>query len=182
MNYVRLSQTIARALRHAPEDFGLTLDREGWGEVDDLLTALRRKRREWKDLSADDLQAMMQQSDKQRYQIENGKIRALYGHSIPEKIEKTPAVPPAVLYHGTAPDTAQIILAEGLKPMRRQYVHLSTDMETALLVGRRKAGAPVLLQVRAEDAHRAGVQFYLGKDDTWLADAVPPEFISRVSA
>jgi putative RNA 2'-phosphotransferase len=35
----------------------------------------------------------------------------------------------------------------------------------------------VLLKIRALEAFRAGVMFYHGNEDTWLADAVPPEYI-----
>jgi len=45
---------------------------------------------------------MIEKSDKKRYEISNGKIRALYGHSIPQRIIKEQKCPPEVLYHGTA--------------------------------------------------------------------------------
>ncbi len=62
--------------------------------------------------------------------------------------------------------------------MGRQYVHLSTDQDTAAAVGRRKFFPdPIILMVRAEDAWKAGVAFYAGNEKVWLADRVPPEFI-----
>jgi putative RNA 2'-phosphotransferase len=65
--------------------------------------------------------------------------------------------------------------------MRRQYVHLSADVATALQVGRRKAAEPVLLLVHARAAAAAGVRFYLGNELVWLADTVPAEFVERAS-
>ena len=128
-------------------------------------------------LTEADLVAMIDQSTKRRYEISDGKIRAFYGHSVAVKIEKKPAEPPEVLYHGTSPRAAALILAEGLKPMNRQYVHLSTDPQTARLVGSRHAAEPVILEVRALDAHQAGVVFFLGNEDIWLAENIPPQFI-----
>ena len=61
--------------------------------------------------------------------------------------------------------------------MGRQYVHLSVDQETAGQVGRRKARGPVILEVLAAEAHAAGVTFYQGNDQVWLADAVPARFV-----
>jgi putative RNA 2'-phosphotransferase len=177
MEYKRLSKTIARALRHAPDEYGLELDAEGWVTVQDLLSALRKRQRAWANLSEDDLAAMIAQSDKRRYEILDGYIRALYGHSVPTKINKTPAEPPIVLYHGTG--AADSILSEGLKPMRRQYAHLSIDEETALMVGRRKTSHPVILKIRAKEAHEAGILFYPGNESIWLADYIPPQFIER---
>jgi putative RNA 2'-phosphotransferase len=102
LDYKRLSKTVSHALRHAPELYDLELDGEGWVPVEDLLAALRPRRREWQGLSVADLIAMMANADKQRYELVDGKIRAFYGHSIPHLIQRAPVEPPLVLYHGTA--------------------------------------------------------------------------------
>jgi len=109
-------------------------------------------------------------------------MRALYGHSTPQRLRKVPATPPTVLYHGTAPATSAVILIEGLKPMGRQYVHLSVDLETAYKVGRRKAREPVILEVAAAAAHASGVVFYEGNEQVWLADGVPALFIEPLQS
>lgn len=179
IDYVRLSKTISHALRHAPWLYELELDEEGWTPVADLLTGLRRHRSAWQNLTEEDLRAMMTRPGKKRFEIREGKIRALYGHSIDMIIRKEPATPPGRLYHGTAPKTADTIIREGLKPMNRQYVHLSADEETAREVGRRKAQTPIILTVRAAEAHAAGISFYHGNEMVWLSDHVPPEFIEE---
>jgi len=179
MDYKRLSKTIAYALRHAPAEYGLELDEEGWVQVKDLLAALRPRRREWQTLTQDDLVMMVERASKSRYELQDGRIRALYGHSVPNRIPKEPSEPPEILYHGTSPEAVNIILAEGLKPMQRQYIHLAADQETAHRVGSRKSSRPVLLKIHALEAHRAGIAFYHGNDETWLADIVPPQFIER---
>ncbi|WP_145367728.1 RNA 2'-phosphotransferase [Maioricimonas rarisocia] len=178
MNLTDLSRTISHALRHAPWLYELELDDEGWTPVEPLLTALRREREEWADLTETDLGRMIAAMPKQRHELKDGQIRALYGHSLAGKLKKEPAEPPQYLYHGTAPDTVQLITSGGLLPMSRQYVHLSSDEATALQVGHRKAGRPVILRIDAATAHAAGVPFYLGNENVWLADSVPPEFIA----
>lgn len=174
---VRLSKTIARALRHSPWLFELEIDEEGWTPVEDLLAALQRERREWRDLTEADLVSMNAQSEKKRYEIQGGKIRAYYGHSLPGKLAKTPAGPPDMLYHGTTTEALDAIRRSGLKPMRRQYVHLSTEKETATQVARRKQGQIIILEIKAGQAYRDGVRFYLGNEMVWLADSIPPEYI-----
>ena len=178
LNYTRLSKTIALALRHRPWLFELELDDQGWVPVENLLDALRQRRDQWADLTAADLATMIARTDKPRYELRAGRIRALYGHSLPGKLARVPAEPPETLYHGTSPGAVESIRKTGLQPMSRQYVHLSVDRETAQLVGERKAGRPVMLIVRAAGAHRDGVTFYRGNDRVWLADHVPPEFIT----
>ena len=177
MRYADLSRTISHALRHQPWLYELELDDGGWVSVEALLAALRSGKPAWAGLDEADLVRMMAEAAKQRYEMRDGRIRALYGHSTPQKLLRAPAPPPAILFHGTAPETAERIRREGLRPMARQYVHLSVDIPTAQQVGRRKAAEPVILCIAAGEAHDAGVPFYRGNDLVWLADAVPPAFI-----
>ena len=172
-----LSRTVAHALRHEPWIYELELDAEGWVGTEELLSALRSMKPDWRALAEPDFEEMIARSEKKRYEIREGRIRALYGHSLPGRLQKEPGMPPEVLYHGTAPRTAEVVLKEGLKPMSRQYVHLSVDQHTALAVGRRKSSSPVVLCVQAGTAHDDGIVFYRGNDHVWLADAVPPQFI-----
>src|SRR5262249_53136414 len=124
-----------------------------------------------------DLSRMIQTSAKRRYELQDGRIRALYGHSVPGKLEKLAAKPPEMLFHGTAPSTVERIKQSGLLPMRRQYVHLSVDETLAAEVGRRKSGRPVILRILAGQAHAQGVRFYVGNEKVWLADEVPADFV-----
>ena len=172
-----LSKTISHALRHQPWLYELELDEEGWVSLESLLSSLRKEKAEWSDLTQADLAKMIALSDKKRHEIHNGKIRAIYGHSLPGKLVKTLAEPPVLLYHGTTVEAVKIIRVEGLKPMKRQYVHLSVDTETAKKVGRRKTKQPVILTVQSSDAYREGLRFYRGNDCVWLADFVLPKFI-----
>jgi putative RNA 2'-phosphotransferase len=177
LDYTRLSKAISHALRHAPGQYGLELDDEGWTSTDALLVALRQRRPEWHQLSKADLETMVARQGKKRFELRYGRIRALYGHSIERKIEKKPAEPPPLLYHGTAAETAELVCQQGLKPMGRQYVHLSAEVKTAYEVGQRKTNEPVILQVDAALAHAAGIRFYRGNETIWLADHIPPVYI-----
>jgi len=176
IDYSKLSKEVAYALRHAPWEYGLELDAEGWVDINQLLSSLHECEK-WKKVSEHDLHVMIEKSDKKRYEISNGKIRALYGHSIPQRIIKEQKCPPEVLYHGTARRFVKSIKEKGLQPQGRQYVHLSADVETALQVGKRRDIKPVLLIVNALEAWSEGIKFYLGNDKVWLADAIPSKYI-----
>lgn len=178
IDLLHLSRAVSHALRHEPWLYELELDAEGWAGVDDVVSALRSEKPRWAELSAGDLARIIATSDKQRYEMREGRIRALYGHSLPGKLSRTEGVPPDVLYHGTSPSFLPAIRSSGLLPMARQYVHLSADVDTALAVGRRKSGTPVILRVRATPAREQGVQFYIGNARVWLADHIRPEFIA----
>ena len=178
---VSISKTMSHALRHEPWLYELELDEGGWTPVSQLLAALRESRAAWRGLEAADIEEIVRTSDKQRFELAGDRIRAHYGHSVPQIIRKDPAVPPPVLYHGTSPETVPLIEASGLLPMARQYVHCSADRETATLVGKRKAAEPVILIIDATRAHNDGVPFYLGNELIWLADEIPPIYIGQRS-
>ncbi len=173
----QLSKTISYALRHAPWEYELELDNEGWVSINSLLFALQAEKNIWKAVSENDLEEVIKVSAKKRFEMKDEKIRALYGHSIPNKLIKEQAEPPEILYHGTSPETAKIILQEGLKPMSRQYVHLSVDTEMAKQVGLRKSKNPVILAIEAKKAYQNGDKFYIGNEHVWLADSVKAEYI-----
>ena len=178
VNLTQLSRVCSHALRHEPWLYELELDEQGWVPTIALLAALREERAHWSTLTADDLARMVETSDKKRYEMKDGRIRALYGHSTPHKLLKQPGTPPTRLYHGTSPETLPAIQRDGLRPMSRQYVHLSVHTDMARQVGGRKATAPMILIIDAERAHAEGVAFYRGNDLVWLADHVPPAFIA----
>ncbi len=176
-DYSELSKEISYALRHAPQEYGLTLDEQGWVPVEDLIDALK-KQEKYSDLTLQDIANMIQASEKKRHQLIDDRIRALYGHSTEEKIKKNAIHPPDVLYHGTAHKFLQEILQQGLIPKDRQYVHLSQDKETAINVGKRRDTNPVVLRIDAVTAWKDGINFYRGNDTIWLADDIPAKYIN----
>lgn len=117
-------------------------------------------------------------TDKLRFELRGGRIRAAQGHSVPVDLGLSPTAPPAVLYHGTVERFVGRIRAEGLRPRGRTHVHLSGDPETAAAVGGRR-GDPVVLAIDAAAMHRDGAQFYQAANGVWLTDHVPPDRIGQ---
>lgn len=176
-NLIRLSKFLAVLLRHEPEQFGLTLDEEGFVETN--LVWEQVSQRYPGRYTYQDLLAVVEgdASGKKRYEIQGRRIRALFGHSTAQKISYPPVEPPEILYHGTTREALNAIRQEGLKSQSRQYVHLAVGRHRAETVAKRHGGRPILLSVRAGDAHRAGVVFYNPEPEHFLAEAIPPEFI-----
>ena len=176
MNYEKLSKEVSYALRHAPWEYELEMDEEGWVDIEQLLNALNIKDK-FKNITQNDLVTMIDKSDKKRHEIKNNKIRAFYGHSIPMRIVKTKQIPPDKLYHGTTKRFLESIKTNGLLPMSRQYVHLSADIDTATKVGLRRDDSPCILEIDAKRAYDDGVAFYHGNEKVWLADSIPACYI-----
>ncbi|MEG3086950.1 RNA 2'-phosphotransferase [Sphingomonas sp. PB4P5] len=172
---VRLSKMLSLWLRHHPEKAGITLDPQGWTDVDDVLAAIVRA-----DLTCDwlSLLRVVDESDKQRFELSGdaSRIRARQGHSVVVDLRWPQVLPPELLYHGTVERFLPAILTEGLCPMRRHHVHLSPDQDTATRVAKRR-GAPAILTVRAHALAKTGQPFFLTSNAVWLTSAVPPGFL-----
>ncbi len=119
---------------------------------------------------------------KRRYQLSDDlkRIRATYGHSFHVDVSTEIKPPPPVLYHGTAERFVDSIKDNGINPGNRQFVHLSTDRETAAAVGRRH-GKPVVLKIDSAGMYREGIRFYSSHHHIWLTGCVPREFILNFS-
>ncbi|WP_329568752.1 RNA 2'-phosphotransferase [Kitasatospora sp. NBC_01266] len=177
---VKTSKRLSRILRHDPGAFGLTLDEAGWVPVGALLNAFAEQ---GSSLSRAELDQVVATNDKQRfaYSADGERIRASQGHTVAVDLGLAAAEPPAALFHGTAERTLPAILAEGLRPMSRQDVHLSAEVATALKVGARH-GRPVVLRVDAAALAATGHAFRVSDNGVWLTDTVPPGYLTRHTA
>ena len=175
-NDVKLGKFLSLVLRHDPKAAGITLDEHGWADVQELLTGVRRSGRE---IDIETLERIVRENSKQRYSFnaDHTKIRANQGHSLQVDVELTAVKPPRYLYHGTAARFLPAIRQEGIRKMSRQYVHLSSDFQTAMEVGRRH-GPPVVLTINAEAMARDGVVFYRSENGVWLCEHVAPKYFS----
>lgn len=172
----RLSKFIALVLRHRAAEFGLALDPEGFVPVDELLGAMHRERG-WSWVGREHLEEIIATQHKRRYEIVGDDIRAIYGHTLETAISYPQVTPPATLFHGTARRFLAAILRDGLKPMQRQYVHLTDDPQLAALTGKRRDPQPAILHVAAFRAHAEGVAFFRADNGVFLARAVPPAYL-----
>ncbi len=170
------SKWLSKHLRHSPERIGLELEDGGWIAVELLLQAARNNHMA---LTRAQLDEVVAQNDKQRFAFspDGQKIRASQGHSIEVDLGLEPQIPPEILFHGTGLQNRDLLLLEGLKKMRRQHVHLSTDLETATKVGARH-GKPLIFRVDAARMHAEGHEFFQSDNGVWLCDEVSPEYLA----
>lgn len=169
------SKFLSLVLRHSPQTIGISIDKNGWTSVEELL-AKAAKRKVF--ISPVELAVIVSENDKQRFSFNDDQtmIRANQGHSINIDLNLTATVPPEYLYHGTVSKFINSIKSDGLKKMSRQHVHLSKDKATAEKVGSRR-GIPVILSVRSGAMHRDGYSFFQSDNGVWLTDTVPTHYI-----
>jgi len=169
------SKFLSLVIRHQPDAIGLTLDANGWADLDELISCAARKGRK---LDLPLLREVVANNDKQRFALDEaqGRIRANQGHSVDIDLGLQAVLPPVVLYHGTATRFVEQIRRDGLKPGSRQHVHLSTQPATATDVGERH-GKPTVLSIKALALHNTGHAFYCSANGVWLTDHVPVAYI-----
>ena len=176
MNTRRISKFLSLVLRHQPEKIGLQLDENGWAQVTDVIDGFRKSNL---NIDIDILKEVVKTNNKQRFTFSEDSqlIRANQGHSIDIDLGLKPQIPPNMLYHGTAFRNFHSILATGLEKRNRQHVHLSHEIDTAVMVGKRH-GKPVVLKIDAKQMLEDGFKFYLSKNGVWLTSSVPDRYIS----
>ncbi len=174
---VKLSKKIACVLRHKPESAGLTMDKHDWVSVSELIKALPT--------DMEMLEKIVTLNDKNRFIFSEDKsrIRASQGHTIEVDVELKEAVPPKYLFHGTLLKNREHIEKEGLRPMKRLYVHLSADIDTAWQVAKRRKSAEgyVIYRIDTDYMIKNGCKFYQSENGVWLTKIVPPSCMEEIS-
>lgn len=173
----QLSAFMSKILRHSPDKFGVEVDEKGFAKIEALIKGIKKDNR-WHEVNKGTISDIVETSEKQRFEIKGDKIRARYGHSFPVIQEKTNKELPIFLYHGTNENSLLPIIEnkEGIRPMGRQYVHLSETRHFASLSARRRKN-PYLLKIDTGIAVRNGTTFYYAGNEVWLSTDIDPRAI-----
>ncbi len=177
MNLNDISKFISLILRHKPETIGISLDEHGWANVSELVEGINRQQ----PFTMTDLEEIVKTDNKQRYSFNEDKtlIRANQGHSVPVDVELPEKEPPEFLWHGTGEKYTESIDKIGLIPKSRLYVHLSGDLETAKIVGKRH-GKLVVYKVKSGEMAKDGFVFYQSVNGVWLTKEVPVKYLEKL--
>lgn len=166
---VKISKAMSRLLRHSAIKEGIPIDAEGWVPI---LNVLNHPRLKSYRTSLTDLQRVVAQCKKQRFRIENDKIRANQGHLIAEVLTAglvllTPESMPSEVYHGTYASKLPIIVKSGgLSRMKRNQIHFTLPQVAPLLGVRHNVNT--LIYVNIKKCMERGMQFYKSENDVIL--------------
>lgn len=178
----RLSKFLSLVLRHQPDSIGIELDGNGWTDVTKLITQMNKHR---KTINREVLTFVVENNAKQRFAFNEDKslIRANQGHSVNIDLNyqvKPSDQVPEILYHGTAEHFAKKIMQTGsIQKMNRHHVHLSGDVETAKIVGKRH-GRLVVFAIDTKAMLDEGYTFYQADNGVWLTDKIDTKFINKI--
>ena len=175
-NLIKVSKFLSLVLRHDPGRIQAFMDRNGWVKVDELVQKTHRYG--GLPLTREIIKQVVENDLKKRFSFseDGSKIRANQGHSLDVDVELEKTEPPHMLYHGTAFRNLWSIFKEGIKPMSRQYVHLSYDRDIALETGKRH-GKPVVLSINTQKMYEDKFIFYLSENNVWLTKEIPIKYV-----
>lgn len=175
----RIGRTMAGALRHFPDKFGLTMDEQGFVPMREFIFAMKKYNPRYHWLRPHHIIALIETDPKGRYQSSNDLIRATYGHSLELDLRLPTENIPDQLYYPTTEEEADIVLETGLKPSDRKLVHLSKTYHDAFNAGRVRTEAPIILEIDARAAIADGLEIQKAARTVYLIREVPAQFLSR---
>ncbi|MGI0149579.1 MAG: RNA 2'-phosphotransferase, partial [Thermoplasmata archaeon] len=122
---------------------------------------------------------LIETDPKGRYQFEDGKMRATYGHSKDLDLDLPTEGIPDLLFYPTTEEESHVLMEAGLRPSDRKMVHLSATFEAALEAGRVRIQQPVILEIDAKTARASGVVIHKAGKTVYTTKEVPNEFLHR---
>lgn len=174
MSLTKKSKFLSMILRHKPEEINLTLDQEGWADVSSLIAKSSGQ------FTKSILEEIVKTDNKGRYEFneDKTKIRAVQGHST-DSVNLTFTElpnPPSIVYHGTSQKNYKKIIESGkIIPGSRHDVHLSSDLDTASMVGKRH-GDLKIIKINTEQMIADGFKFFISNNGVILVKEVPCKY------
>lgn len=193
---VRLSKSLSWLLRHGAQKEGITMDKNGYVDVDVIL-----RHRNFKGITLEELQDLVETNDKQRFTIRHEEstnkwqIKANQGHTLQiEDLELKPiSASEAVskypnVIHGTNPKAWENIKSSrGLSRMRRNHIHLcSGEPSEERVISGMRASANVWIYIDVQSAIQDGFQFFISPNNVILTPGdhngfLPMQYFKKVT-
>ena len=161
-------------LRHIPSKAHVEVDDEGWCDIAALIVGLNNQPN--RKMTPEIIREICFRDDGCRFQLNHDetKIRCVQGHSLPHvKINFLPTKPSVDIYHGTSEShLAEINRTGEISRMSRNFVHLTSDINKAIMAGKRH-GESVMLQIDTESMIRDGRCLFISKNGVYLSSNIP---------
>src|SRR5438552_6091603 len=101
------------------------MDAHGWVDLPDFLTAIQIRNRRFRFVRQHHVIGLIETDPKGRYQFEDGKTRATYGHSMDLDLDLPTEGIPDGLFYPTREGGSHLLREAGLRPSARKMVPAS---------------------------------------------------------
>ena len=173
------SKRLSWILRHGASQEGLTMNSAGWVSIQKLLQLLN--------LDLPDLNRVIEENNKARFEVKGEMIRASQGHSLDQLPVTQEALEASwmsylpkstdLIWHATQANCLSSIQRDGVLRGKRSHVHLASTKESK--VGKRTA-APILLEISVKCLRSKGQEVFVSSNGVILTRYVPPSCIFKV--
>lgn len=160
---------LLKALRHRPDELNLQMNADGWVDLENVIQWIESLLPEVRHIGVTNVLAELGD----RIQIQEGQIRATYGHSCFQFSPSRSSVPNLPLFHGTSSDYWPNIELFGLRPGERRFVQLTSSFDYAVQIAKKRPQEPIVIQVSTVTAMTQGIKFFDTGTHVWLAEAIP---------
>ncbi len=157
-------------LGHRPDEFGLVPDIDGFVKVKELVQAVNEEDG-WKYVRRQHLDEVLLSIPGPTIEIKSDSIRALNRERL-VRLEPVPS-PPQFLYVCIRRKAHPVVLEKGVFPKGGAQVILSSSIEMALRMGKRKDSHPVLLTVHGHRMVKQGSVLQQLGEILYLVEKIP---------
>lgn len=187
---VKLSKSLAWALRHGSAELGLNMISSGYVKLDELLSKQRFAR-----YNVELIKRCVNENDKKRYDLAEIEgvlwIRANQGHTtavVKDEDLLTLIIDPAqfpTVIHGTDKKAWASISKRGIYKMKRNHIHFAAGYpgEGQVISGAR-ASCSVFIEIDMNSAINDGLKFYVSDNNVVLTSGihgfVSPKYFKRI--
>lgn len=186
----QISTALSGLLRHN-DDGQIAIDKQGWADVDAVVSQIARHPRVAKlgvSFDRTDLERLVEADEKGRFEIEGGRVRAVSGHSFEVDIPLLRFRPAGPLYFGTVEKMAGDIQRDGLTHSSKIHTRLSATYDEALAIARDRAGThperdlggPVVFEIDALAMMQDGESFGLNPAGEVITGKIDVRYVRQI--
>jgi putative RNA 2'-phosphotransferase len=178
---IRKVDTLARLMRYIlgtrPDEFGLVPDQEGFIPIKELLKVIREEP-SMAYARESHLMEVILHDRGDLFEVAEKKIRSTKRSFVSPAEENPASSPPKFLFKGVKRKSYPAVLTHGLVPGSGDHVVMTTDRDLAIRIAHRQDQTPVIVEIRAQAASESGTAFLAFGESLYVADRVPPWFIT----
>lgn len=164
----KMISNLARYLRHNPEGLGVEIDDLGWASLEEVYEGYVMSHPE--EIGEDDFHQAISQYNRNRFEVEDGRIRAKKGHTA-SKVSYEMGEPPEGLYRTYPMRYYDLLENEGINAGKKKYLEFfSNPLQAFTDAKRRRIKKGILVSIKTQEAYHDGTIFYKNGQSWYVSE------------
>jgi putative RNA 2'-phosphotransferase len=166
----QLDKFFSYILGRRPDEFGLVPDSDGFVKIKELLKAVSEEQ-SWRYVRRSHIDEILISLPSPSVEVADDRIRATNRGKLPQLLSAENL--PKILFTCIRNKAHATVLEKGIYPQGMEHVVLSSSLEMAERIGRRRDPQPVLLRVHTVKSRQQGVEFHQTGESIYIAGIIP---------